>query len=142
MYDEETIQSTMVLNRNSIIANYGLALAMSRKAVGIALGIHSEDQATGEIEYPDCSPQFVEALKVLAKEIDFRPYEVIVPFSGKHKGHVVERGLELNVPYDLTWSCYKGEDEDGLACGKCGTCIQRLNAFEYNNAIDPIKYAV
>jgi len=138
LYDIENIQSTMVLNRNSILANYALAYAMNRKAIGIALWIHSEDQSTWEIEYPDCSPEFVSALKVLAKQIDFRPYEVIVPFSGKHKGDVVKRGLELQIPYEDTWSCYKGENKG--ACGKCGTCVQRLNAFLSNWQMDVVKY--
>lgn len=141
LYDKEVIESTMVLNRNSILANYAIAYAMNRKAIGIALGIHSEDESTGEIEYPDCSPSFVKALQELAKEVDFRPYEVMVPFSGKHKGDVVKRGLELKVPYDLTWSCYKWQS-NGKACGTCGTCIQRLNAFKSNNAVDPIEYEV
>lgn len=139
LYTQENIEISMVPNRNSILANYGLGIAMNRKAIGIALWIHSEDQSTWEIEYPDCSPNFVKALQILAKEIDFKTYEVLVPFSGKHKWDVVKRGLELRVPYEETWSCYKGQ-ENGKACGVCGTCIQRLNAFKSNNAIDPIEY--
>lgn len=139
LYTQENIEISMVPNRNSILANFGLGIAMNRKAIWIALGIHSEDKSTGEIEYPDCSPAFVKSLQTLAREIDFRPYEVIVPFSGKHKGDVVKRGLELNVPYEDTWSCYKWQ-ENWKACGVCGTCIQRLNAFKSNGAVDPIEY--
>lgn len=137
LYDKENIEISMVPNRNSILANYALAVAMNRKSLWIALWIHSEDQTTGEIEYPDCSEAFVETLQLLAREIDFREYEVIVPFSGKHKGEVVKRWLELNVPYDITWSCYKWK---GKHCWVCGTCIQRKNAFLYNNAVDPVEY--
>ena len=54
-----------------------------------------------------------------------------------HKKDIVKYGLEHNVPYQLTWSCYEGKDK---ACGKCGTCIDRLKAFEANNAKDPIEY--
>lgn len=137
LYDEEVVQSTFVPNRNSILANYALSIAMERKAKGIALGIHSEDVDTGEIEYPDCSPEFVEALKHLAQTIDFTPYIVDVPFSGKSKVDVIKRGVELWVPFDKTISCYKGWD---IACGKCWTCIQRLSGFRKNKAIDPIEY--
>lgn len=143
LYDKENISTTMVWNRNSILANYWLAYAMSEWAIWIALWIHSEDSTTWEIEYPDCSPKFVQALSNLAREIDFREYEVIVPFSGKSKVDVVKRGLELNVPYYMTWSCYKWKDSiyQNKPCGECGTCIQRLSAFRKNKSYDPLEYA-
>lgn len=137
LYNQENVESTMVLNRNSILANYALAYAMNIKAVWIALWIHSEDVETWEIEYPDCSTKFVNALKILAKEIDFKEYEVLVPFSGKSKVDVITRWLELKVPYDKTWSCYKGGE---LACWKCWTCVQRLSWFRKNNSLDFIDY--
>jgi len=138
-YDEDVIKSTMVLNRNMIISSYALAYAMSEKAIWIALWIHKEDEESWEIEYPDCSPSFVDSLNEISKQIDFREYEVIVPFKNESKVGVVKRGLELNVPYEKTWSCYKGQ-ENNLHCWKCGTCIQRINAFKKNNVIDPVKY--
>lgn len=136
-YDEEVIKSTMVLNRNMILASYALAYAMAEKAIWIALWIHKEDEEEGEIEYPDCSPDFVDALDKIAKQIDFREYEVIVPFKNDSKVWVVKRGLELNVPYEKTWSCYKGNK---IACWKCWTCVQRIKAFEKNGVKDPIPY--
>lgn len=139
MYDKENIVVSMVPNRNAIFANYALSIAMERGAIGIALGIHAEDPESGEIEYPDCSHKFVVALQNLAKEIDFKPYEVIVPFTNQSKVDVVKRGLELGVPYEKTISCYR-YNEGEIACGVCGTCIQRKMAFEKNNAVDPIPY--
>jgi 7-cyano-7-deazaguanine synthase len=54
------------------------------------------------------------------------------------KKDIVRKGLELGVPYSLTWSCYEGNK---VACGKCPTCVERLEAFKANNAVDPIEYA-
>ena len=62
---------------------------------------------------------------------------LLAPFVNSHKADIVKKGLELGVPYELTWSCYEGGKE---ACGTCGTCIDRLSAFEANGAKDPIKY--
>ena len=66
-----------------------------------------------------------------------RQVHVVAPFINKTKAEVVAAGLKINVPYELTTSCYEGKDK---ACGKCGTCIDRLNAFKINDAVDPIEY--
>ena len=59
------------------------------------------------------------------------------PLINMNKSDVVKKGLELKVPYELTWSCYEGKDKQ---CGKCGTCIDRKKAFELNNIEDPVGY--
>ena len=62
---------------------------------------------------------------------------IVAPFVNCNKAEVVRQGLEIDVPYSLTWSCYNGHEK---ACGKCGTCIDRKNAFLANDTIDPIEY--
>lgn len=60
--------------------------------------------------------------------------KIEAPFVNISKSQIIKRGLELKVPYELTWSCYEGGDRP---CGKCGTCIDRANAFELNGVEDP-----
>ena len=62
---------------------------------------------------------------------------VVRPLIAMNKAEVVAQGLRIGVPYDKTWSCYNGREK---ACGKCGTCIDRINAFKANGVIDPIHY--
>ena len=62
------------------------------------------------------------------------PVQVVAPFINATKDQVVKKGLELNVPYKYTWSCYEGNEKP---CGKCGTCIDRARAFELNGINDP-----
>ncbi|WP_300914539.1 7-cyano-7-deazaguanine synthase, partial [Turicimonas muris] len=63
--------------------------------------------------------------------------KLAAPLVKFNKARVIKEGLRLKVPFELTWSCYEGHEK---ACGKCGTCIDRLNAFEENGVKDPIPY--
>jgi 7-cyano-7-deazaguanine synthase len=89
--------------------------------------------------YPDCRPAyyraFNEVVKTGTKEGNI---EVVTPLIAKRKAEIVRLGLELNAPFDLTWSCYSRED---AACGVCDSCVLRLRAFEEAGAEDPIPYA-
>jgi 7-cyano-7-deazaguanine synthase len=89
--------------------------------------------------YPDCRPEyyraFNEVVKAGTKEGTIR---VVTPLIAMHKVEIVRLGLELNAPFDLTWSCYQREDR---ACGVCDSCVLRLRAFREAGAEDPIPYA-
>jgi 7-cyano-7-deazaguanine synthase len=89
--------------------------------------------------YPDCRPEyyraFNEVVKAGTKEGTIR---VVTPLIAMHKAEIVRLGLELNAPFDLTWSCYQREDR---ACGVCDSCVLRLRAFREVGAEDPIPYA-
>ncbi len=89
--------------------------------------------------YPDCRPEyyraFNEVVKTGTKEGTIR---VVTPLIAMHKAEIVRLGLELNAPFDLTWSCYQGEDR---ACGVCDSCVLRLRAFRDAGVPDPIPYA-
>ncbi len=89
--------------------------------------------------YPDCRPAYYraynEVIKAGTKE---GRIEIVTPLIGMRKSEIVRLGLELNAPFDLTWSCYSREDS---ACGVCDSCVLRLRAFHEVGAADPIPYA-
>lgn len=136
--DGEGMVRTYVPFRNGLMLSSVSALAVSLfpdEEVEIYLGAHADD-AAGRA-YADCSEEFTDAMK---KAIYIGTYEKVTlqaPLVNMTKAGVVKKGLELNVPYQLTWSCYEGGKK---ACGTCGTCIDRLNAFKLNNAEDPVEY--
>ncbi len=87
--------------------------------------------------YPDCRKEYVDALREVFKIGHYYPVEIWAPFIDIDKTEILRRGLSIGVPYALTWTCYKGGE---LACGRCGSCVERLEAFDLNNARDPIAY--
>jgi len=89
--------------------------------------------------YPDCRPGYYKAFNELVKAgTKEGRIEVVTPLIAMHKAEIVRLGLELGAPFDLTWSCYRWEDQ---ACGVCDSCVLRLRAFEAAGARDPISYA-
>ncbi len=89
--------------------------------------------------YPDCRPAYYRAFNEVVKAgTNDGVIQVVTPLIAMHKAEIVTRGLELNAPFDLTWSCYQREDR---ACGVCDSCVLRLRAFREAGAVDPIPYA-
>lgn len=130
--------STYVPFRNGLMLSCVAALAQSlyeNDEVDIYIGAHADDAAGNA--YADCSESFTKAIGEAINIGTYNKVKLIAPLVNLNKAQVVEWGLKLNVPYKLTWSCYQGKDK---ACGKCGTCIDRLNAFKINNAKDLIDY--
>lgn len=124
--------------RNGLLLSIATAYADSlfpNEDVKIYYGAHADD-AAGQA-YADCSPEFADAMNKAINIGTYGKISVERPLINMNKAQVVKEGLELNTPYELTWSCYKGGDK---ACGKCGTCRDRLRAFELNNIKDPIDY--
>lgn len=128
--------STYVPFRNGLFLSSAAGIALSLKCSYIYYGAHSDDGAGSA--YPDCSQSFHQSMSAAVYEGSGRQLEIIAPFISLTKADVVKKGLELKAPYELTWSCYEGGK---LACGKCGTCIDRINAFKTNGVSDPIPYA-
>jgi len=124
--------STYVPFRNGLFLSSAAAIAISRECSVIYYGAHSDDAAGSA--YPDCSEVFNNAMNTAIYEGSGKQLKIEAPFVGMTKADVVKMGLELSVPYQLTWSCYEGGDKP---CGKCGTCIDRAKAFELNNITDP-----
>ena len=127
--------STYVPFRNGLFLSSAAAIALSKGCSKIYYGAHADDAAGNA--YPDCSSDFNNAMNKAIYEGSGKQLEIEAPFIGLNKSGVVKLGLELNVPYELTWSCYEGHDK---ACGRCGTCIDRIKAFELNGTKDPIEY--
>lgn len=89
--------------------------------------------------YPDCRPEYYRAFNELVKAgTRDGAIQVVTPLIAMRKAEIVRLGLELNAPFDLTWSCYQREDR---ACGVCDSCVLRLHAFRDAGAEDPILYA-
>ena len=128
----ETPVSTYVPFRNGIFLSIAAGIAISKGCEVIYYGVHSDDAAG--FAYPDCSDIFNNAMNTAIYEGSGHQVKIEAPFVNMNKADVVGRGLELGVPYELTWSCYEGGDKP---CGKCGTCIDRAKAFELNGVTDP-----
>lgn len=136
--DKEGIVNTYVPFRNGLMLSSVAALAISiypEDEIDIYLGNHSDDVAGSA--YADCSEEFTNAMKEAIYIGTYKKVIVKAPLVNMTKDEVVKLGLELEVPYELTWSCYEGKEKQ---CGTCGTCIDRKKAFELNNAIDPVGY--
>ena len=134
-YEEDSMRQTVVPGRNLIFASIMAGLAESIGAEKIALGVHSGDHHI----YPDCRPEFIDALYTTIARSSSHSVEVEAPFLSDTKATILCRGYKYKVPvpYQLTRTCYKDQP---LACGKCGSCQERLEAFAIITGKDPIEY--
>ena len=132
-YEAENMKSTVVPNRNMILIALAAGYAISIGAINLYYGAHGGDHAI----YPDCRPEFVLAMEEVLKLADWSELNLIVPYLYIDKGDIAIKGKELNVPYEDTWTCYKGGEK---ACGKCGACQERLEAFKKAHMVDPVEY--
>jgi len=133
------IPSTYVPARNTVFLSIALAYAETINADAIFIGVTATDYSG----YPDCRPEYIRSYQKMAdlatkKAIEGKPVEIITPLLFLSKSEIIRKGLKLGVPYEDTWSCYKGEKE---ACGRCDSCKLRLKGFMKNNLDDPIKYS-
>ena len=124
--------STYVPFRNGLFLSSAASIALSKDCEVIYYGAHADDSAG--FAYPDCSPVFNRAMNEAIWEGSGHQLKIEAPFVNVSKAEVVRIGLELGVPYELTWSCYEGGEKP---CGKCGTCIDRAAAFQANQMEDP-----
>lgn len=125
--------STYVPFRNGLFLSSAASIALSNDCGVIYYGAHSDDAAGNA--YPDCSTEFNDAMNRAIYLGSGDQLHIEAPFVELTKADVVKLGLELKVPYELTWSCYEGHDKP---CGVCGTCRDRLAAFAANNVADPL----
>lgn len=125
--------STYVPFRNGLFLSSAASIALSKDCSIIYYGAHSDDAAGSA--YPDCSDVFNSAMNQAIYEGSGHQLEIKAPFVEMTKADIVKIGLDLKVPYELTWSCYEGHNQP---CGTCGTCIDRQNAFLENGIKDPI----
>lgn len=136
-YAAENMKNTVVPNRNmillSIAAGYGLSITPEGGKLVLAYGAHAGDHDI----YPDCRATFVQSMKEAFEKCDWKPVELYTPFLHVSKADIVKTGVSVGVDFSKTWSCYKGEEK---ACGRCGTCVERLEAFDIEGVVDPLEY--
>lgn len=132
-YTPESMQQTTVPNRNMILLSIALGWAISNNHQAVAFGAHSGEYTP----YPDCRSEFADAMNQVAGICDWNSLQVLAPFVSWNKADIVRRGVELNVPFELTWTCYLGEEKH---CGRCGTCLDRREAFRKSDIPDPTAY--
>mgnify|MGYP000444896644 FL=1 len=132
-YEEDSMKSTVVPNRNMILLSLAIGYAVSVEASQVYYGAHSGDHAI----YPDCRPEFVLKMNEVSKIANYEPVEIHSPYLNVSKIDILTDGLKMGLDYAETWTCYNGREK---ACGKCGACEERLEAFEKNNKTDPLPY--
>jgi len=132
-YAEESMKATVVPNRNMILLALAGGYALSSGFDTIAYAAHAGDHFI----YPDCRPEFAEAMEKALGLADWNDLSLYRPFVDMTKADLVRLGTELESPLGMTWSCYAGMD---IHCGKCGTCVERKEAFELAKVDDPTKY--
>jgi 7-cyano-7-deazaguanine synthase len=134
------IPSTWVPQRNTIFLAFGFAIAEQRNCNAVVAGMNVIDYSG----YPDCRPEFLKAFEKAANLASKQFVErkkmikIITPFLNLKKSEIIKIGLKLGVPYQFTWSCYRGKKP---ACGKCDSCRFRLASFNEIGVKDPINYA-
>jgi 7-cyano-7-deazaguanine synthase len=134
-YADENMKITVVPNRNMIMLSVAVGHAIAIGAKRVAFAAHRGDHDI----YPDCRGTFVETLNEAVHLCDWSPPSISAPFISMSKADICRTGAALGVDFRLTWSCYKGE---ALHCGKCGTCVERKEAFQLANVPDPTEYSI
>ncbi len=131
-YTEEAAKQTVVPNRNMIMLSVAAGYAEAREIPEVYYAAHKNDSTI----YPDCRSEFIDALRpALRLATAWHPVELKAPFAFMSKADIVSLGLALGVPYELTWSCYRGGEKP---CRSCPTCIEREEAFALNGRADPL----
>jgi 7-cyano-7-deazaguanine synthase len=132
-YAEESMKATVVPNRNMILLALAGGHALSIGFDTIAYAAHAGDHTI----YPDCRPEFADAMETALGLADWEKLSLHRPFVHLSKTDLVKKGAELDAPLHLTWSCYAGRE---IHCGKCGTCVERKEAFALAKIPDPTEY--
>jgi 7-cyano-7-deazaguanine synthase len=133
-YADESMKTTVVPNRNSIMLSIAVGHAITIGARNVYFAAHAGDHAI----YPDCRPEFVYTFNHTMKLANaWTPVEIWAPFINMTKADIVQEGARYGVPFERTWSCYKGGE---LHCGRCGTCVERKEAFQIAGVPDPTSY--
>ena len=132
-YEEESMKRTVVPFRNGILLSIAAGFAESVGANGIVIAAHAGDHAV----YPDCREDFMISMAEAIRGGTYAEVELIRPFIRMTKAEIAQRGVELGVDYSQTWSCYVGSE---MHCGRCGTCVERREAFLNAGIPDPTSY--
>lgn len=134
-YAEETMRITVVPNRNAIMLAIAFGIASARRAEAVAAAFHGGDHFI----YPDCRPAFTDAFQAMQNAAldGLGKIGLYTPFLNLTKADIVTEGARVGTRFAETWSCYKG---GARHCGRCGTCVERREAFHLANVEDPTDY--
>jgi len=135
-YQEASMKLTVVPNRNAIMLSIAFGMAATVKAARVAAAVHGGDHFI----YPDCRPGFIDAFQVMQNHAleGFADVTLYTPYVQGSKADIVTDGARHGTPFNETWSCYKGGAQH---CGRCGTCVERREAFDLAGITDPTDYA-
>lgn len=132
-YQAENMRSTVVPFRNGIMLAIAAGLAESRGLDYVMIANHGGDHAI----YPDCRDSFIVSMDHAINAGTYRGINILAPYTNKDKAYIAKRGHELGVDFTQTYSCYKGGKKH---CGKCGTCVERKEAFALAGIPDTTEY--
>jgi len=132
-YEDQSMRSTVVPNRNMIMLSLAIGYAISVDAGRVVYGAHGGDHAI----YPDCRPDFVARMNAVAAVANYQPVSISAPYLHWSKTDILREGLAMGLDYSRTWTCYNGRER---ACGRCGSCVERLEAFAACGVRDPLEY--
>lgn len=132
-YADKNMKSTVVPFRNGIMLSIACGLAESRGLKYVYIANHAGDHAI----YPDCRATFIESMSEAMSYGTYKNIKIAAPFTNLTKGDIAHIGTELGVDYTHTYSCYKGGEKH---CGRCGTCVERKEAFAEAGVKDPTEY--
>ena len=133
-YADASMKATVVPNRNMILLAIATGYAVSLNYPTVAYAAHAGDHPI----YPDCRPEFADAMARAMRLASYEPISLYRPYIDISKTDIASRAYELDVPIEQTWSCYEGLD---VHCGKCGTCVERIEAIRDAGIEDPTQYA-
>lgn len=137
-YEDESMKATVVPNRNMMLLSIAGSYAVGKEFDVIATAVHAGDHAI----YPDCRPEFIEAMRTAFRVGNYHPVGVYAPYLDYTKADIAVEGLILGIDYDKeTWSCYKG---GATPCKVCGTCVEREEALrearQYLSQVTPLTF--
>ncbi|NNE93766.1 MAG: 7-cyano-7-deazaguanine synthase QueC [Verrucomicrobiales bacterium] len=132
-YEADNMKQTVVPFRNGIMLSIAAGFAESAGAEGLVIAAHFGDHAI----YPDCREEFMKPMADAIAAGTYEKIELLRPFIEMRKEDIAARGADLGIDFAETWSCYKGGE---VHCGKCGTCVERQEAFELAGLKDPTEY--
>ena len=132
-YADENMKSTVVPFRNGIMLSIAVGMAESNNLQYVMMANHGGDHTI----YPDCRPEFVDAFDATAQAGTYNGVRLLSPYTNLTKAQIAARGKKLGIDYSETWSCYRGGEHH---CGRCGTCVERREAFEQAGIDDHTIY--
>lgn len=134
-YQQDTMRITVVPNRNAIMLTAAFGIAAARGLAAVAIAVHGGDHFI----YPDCRPEFIDAFQRMqdAALDGMGRVRLLAPYVHGSKADIVRDGARHATPFARTWSCYKGGVRH---CGRCGTCVERAEAFALAGIPDPTEY--